>query len=151
MPAKCACKPVPGLFRFVACLPLSLPGCASQKSREASAPAGPLSRGPLEKPEPEPSKPSDDSAGSSFGVPQVAVGVLSLLLVGVFVVTSGYGPAGPVGQQSQSQQVPFCQPTTCCFLQYVFYSFWIRVYILRILFFNPHSWKPPHCEFARHS
>lgn len=69
--------------------------------------AGPLNTSPLEPPRKDSTKASDDSPGSSFGVPQVAIGVLSLLLVGIFIATSGAGPGGVVNQPQSSQKVPY--------------------------------------------
>ena len=55
----------------------------------------PESFGPLDGPR-EPPKAEEKGEGSSgLGIPQFAVGALSLILAGVFLITSGPGGGGP--------------------------------------------------------
>lgn len=73
-----------------------------QRENDDSQDSGPLSFSPLESARRDEPKRKEEAAGSSFGVPKAAAGILSLLLVGIFVATSGFGPSGsPPTKESQ--------------------------------------------------
>lgn len=54
----------------------------------------------------EPPKEVKEEGSSGLGIPQLAVGVLSLLLAGVFLVTSGPGGGGPTPPPASVQVTP---------------------------------------------
>lgn len=78
-----------------------------ERAKQTPSTENVLASGPLSAPSsPAKQQQQKKEETTPLGVPQVAVGALSLLLVAVFVFTSGFGPGGGSSPQPEVRTVP---------------------------------------------